>query len=66
MTRLTARTSSLASGPNQLNRLQISERGARNGKARRPRILGIFEGGATQPAGMPRPKDATDSADSGH
>ena len=33
-------------------------RGARRpaGKARRPRIPGVFEGGATQPAGMPRPR----------
>ncbi len=28
------------------------------GKARRPRILGIFEGGATQPAGMQRRPNA--------
>ena len=26
------------------------------GKARRPRIPGVFEGGATPPAGMPRPR----------
>jgi hypothetical protein len=28
------------------------------GKARRPRILGIFEGGATQPGGMQRQPNA--------
>src|SRR5206468_6781523 len=28
------------------------------GKARRPRIPGVFEGGATQPAGMRRPANA--------
>jgi hypothetical protein len=35
-------------------------------KARRPRIPGVFEGGATPPGGMPRPEGAIDSADTGH
>ena len=37
---------------------QGPDRGARRpaGKARRPRIPGVFEGGVTQPAGMPRPR----------
>ena len=30
-----------------------------HGKARRPRILGVFEGGATQPGGMQRRPNAT-------
>ena len=39
--------------------------GARTGKARRLRIPGVFEGGATPPDGMPRP-GATQMADTGH
>jgi hypothetical protein len=37
---------------------QGPDRGARHpdGKARRPRIPGVFKGGATPPAGMPRPR----------
>src|SRR5437899_9706191 len=39
---------------------RISRRRARRpaGKARRPRIPGVFERGATQPAGMHRPSNA--------
>src|SRR5688572_9751900 len=46
----------------------VADFGARRpgGKARRPSIPGVCEGGATPPAGMPRPKAASDSADTGH
>ena len=44
------------------------DRGARRpaGKARRPRILTVFEGGATPPAGMPRPRGGPSSSWTGH
>ena len=47
---------------------QVLDSGARrpDGKARRPRIPGVFEGGATPPAGMPRPEGSTASAKTGH
>jgi len=60
----------------------VVDSGARrpDGKARRPRIPGVFEGGATPPArgprrafcarwgggGMPRPEGTTESAETGH
>src|SRR5947209_8445158 len=37
-----------------------------DGKARRPKISGISEGGATQPAGMPRPGIMSRTMRSGH
>ena len=44
------------SGLYRLNEDQIAERGARMARRHAPRIPGVFEGGATQPAGMPRPR----------
>jgi uncharacterized protein (DUF2236 family) len=46
----------------------VGDFGARRpaGKPRRPSIPGVCEGGATPPAGILRPKAATESADTGH
>jgi hypothetical protein len=45
--RLGRRAGRPTDGPSTLNEGQIAERGARIGKARRPRIPGVFEGAAT-------------------
>ena len=57
--RVTGNTRDSPSGPSSLK--QVLDSGARrpDGKARRPRIPGVFEGEATPPAGMPRPEGGT-------
>ena len=49
-----------SSVPNQRSVDEFSEARRPDGKARQPRISGIFKGGAMQPAGMPRPDVSTE------
>jgi hypothetical protein len=54
------------SGLYRLNQCRIPERGARMARRDDREYSNVFEGGATQPAGMPRPEVGTESADTGH